>query len=275
MDRIRTVLRWIRTRGWFAAFIITTAILLYPSVRNLVLRIEVTPAERGYNVSVRAGCFNCHGANGAGGVKNPGSEDGEVPGFSGGTPMMWAKSEDEVRAYILDGAPARKLSDPRYKQKMEAQLLAMPAYRGYLSNREVDDVLAYIRAASGLITPPDALAAQGQDLAYRLGCFQCHGPMGAGISRNIGSLKGYIPGWWGNDFRDLVRNDDELRDWILGGEIARVRDNPIAHYFMRRQRVYMPAYRDFITDAQLQALMRYVRWVNEGEWQTKPLDLGH
>jgi len=268
-------LSWLRARVWVGAFVIAAAILAYPALHDLILGVEVTPAERGHQVALRAGCFNCHGANGNGGVKNPGSEDGEVPGFSGGTPMMWVKNEEELRGYVLDGAPERKRNDPRYKQKMEAQLLAMPAYRGYLSSRELDDIIAYIRAASGLITPTDELAAQGQDLAFRLACFQCHGPMGAGISRNLGSLKGYIPGWWGTDFRDLVRSDDELREWILGGEIPRIRDNPFANYFMRRQRVSMPAYRDFITDAQLQALMRYVRWVNAGEWQSKALDLGH
>ena len=275
VKRLRRFLAWMRTRIWLAAFVISAGILVYPAVRRLVLSVEVTPAERGYQVALRAGCFNCHGPEGGGGVKNPGSDDGEVPGFSSGTPMMWVKSEEEIRQYILDGAPARKLADPQYRAKMDAQLLAMPAYRGHMSTRAMADLMVYFRAVSGLVTPPDEVAAQGQDLAYRLGCFRCHGPMGAGSSENPGSFKGYIPGWWGNDFRDLVRSDDELRDWILDGEVARLRDNPIARYFISHQRVYMPAYRHFITDQQLHALMHYVRWVNDGEWQTKPLDLGH
>lgn len=151
----------------------------------------------------------------------------------------------------------------------------MPAYRAYLTSAQIDDLVAYIRAVSGLITPKDELAAQGQELAFRLGCFTCHGPMGAGGGQNPGSFKGYLPGWWGEDFRDLVRNDDELRAWILDGQIARLRDHPIAKYFLRWQRVSMPAYRNFLSEPQLQALMRYVRWVNEGTWQGAPLDLGH
>ena len=35
----------------------------------------------------------------------------------------------------------------------------------------------------------------------------------------------------------------------------------------------MPAYRDFLTDTQLAALMSYVRWINSGEWQRRPLAL--
>jgi mono/diheme cytochrome c family protein len=275
VNRLRALGRWIRPRLWLGPWVLTVSILGYPWLHNVVLGVEITPAERGYGVAVRAGCFNCHGPNGTGGVKNPGSEDGEVPGFAGGAPMMWVKSEPELREYILDGAPARKRADPRHRQQMEGQLLAMPAYRGYIGNRDVDDLVVYLRAVSGLITPSDERAAQGQDLAYRLGCFNCHGPMGYGSSRNLGSLKGYIPGWWGNDFRDLVRNDAELREWILDGATAHLRAHPVAKFFIRWQRVSMPAYRAFLTDPQLAALMSYVRWVNGGEWQQKPLDLAH
>lgn len=271
MKRVRSL----HSPIWFGAFLLTCAILLYPYVRDIVLDVEVTPAQRGYRIALRAGCFDCHGPDGSGGVKNPGSKDEEVPGFGGGTAMMWVKSEQEIREYILDGAPQRKRADPAYRERLKAQLLAMPAYRGHLSGGELDDLMAYLRAVSGLIRPPDDLAAQGQDLAYRFGCFHCHGPMGAGISRNPGSFKGYIPGWWGNDFRDLVRNDEELRGWILDGEIPRLRHHPIAPYFIRRQRVYMPAYRVYVTEPQVHALMRYVRWINEGPWQQQPLDLGH
>jgi len=37
----------------------------------------------------------------------------------------------------------------------------------------------------------------------------------------------------------------------------------------------MPAYKDFINEPELSALMPYIRWVNEGAWQHMPLDLGH
>ena len=56
---------------------------------------------------------------------------------------------------------------------------------------------------------------------------------------------------------------------------AGLRDHRVAKFFIRWQRVSMPAYRPFLTDTQLAALMSYVRWVNRGEWQQKPLDLAH
>ncbi len=260
---------WAGSPFWLAALLALGGLLLYPTVHDLVLGVAVTPAERGFNVALKSGCFNCHGLDGAGGVKNPGREDGEVPSFSGGTPMMWVKNEQELREYILDGAPARKRASAKYREQQEHQLMAMPAYRGHLSASELEDLIVYLRAVSGLITPTDPVAAKGLELAFRFSCFRCHGPMGGGSLPNPGSLKGYIPGWWGSDYRELVRSDEELRDWILSGGIKRLRDSRIAQYFIHRQRVYMPAYRDFITDQELDAVMQYVRWVNDGRWQTR------
>jgi len=68
MKRLQTLLDWLRTRVWYVAFFVTFAVPMYPRVRNLVLGVEVTPAERGYQVAVNAGCFNCHGPNGIGGT---------------------------------------------------------------------------------------------------------------------------------------------------------------------------------------------------------------
>lgn len=265
----------IRSPIWFVLCLVVLAVGGLPVARDLVLQVEVTPAERGFQVALENGCFSCHGPNGIGGVANPGNEDGEVPGFAEGMPMMWASSEDELREYILDGAPARKRDDPEYVKEIEGWLLRMPAYRGYLDDGEVDDLIAYIGAVSGLIAPADEVAAYGLEVAYEFGCFDCHGPMGAGGVGNPGSLKGYIPGWWGHDYRDLVRDDEELRQWIVDGRIPRLEAHPIAPYFTRGQRIQMPAYGALLDEEKLTALMAYVKWVNEGSWQATGMTLGH
>ena len=81
---------------------------------------------------------------------------------------------------------------------------------------------------------------------------------------------------------ELVRDDqrigvleEQLRAWILDGGIERLRGNPLASYFTEAQRIQMPAYRECLDDEQIAALMRYVRWVNAGEWKDKALNLGH
>ena len=69
-----------------------------------------------------------------------------------------------------------------------------------------------------------------------------------------------------------MRDDDELRAWIVEGGIARLRNDPLASYFIERQRIQMPAYKDRLKPDEIDALVAYVRWLREGEWQRAPLD---
>ena len=89
--------------------LVESAGLLYPNARALALSLEETPAVRGQRLADSLGCFSCHGPAGVGGTHNPGSEEGEVPAFGEQTQMMYVKGADDLREYILDGAPARIL----------------------------------------------------------------------------------------------------------------------------------------------------------------------
>jgi mono/diheme cytochrome c family protein len=149
---------------------------------------------------------------------------------------------------------------------MEQQALRMPAYRGYLSEKELADLVAYTKAASGLMWPQDDLTVKGMNLAYKNGCFACHNVMGSGGFKNPGSFKGYIPGWWESDFNDLVRSEEELREWIKEGEIKRLTSHPLARYFVKWQRVKMPKFKKFLKEEEIEALIRYVQWVHRREW---------
>jgi mono/diheme cytochrome c family protein len=254
-----------------AALLLQSGWMMYPHARNLVLPPEHTAYESGKRTAARLGCFGCHGPDGRGGVPNPGSVWETVPAFTERVPMMFAKHEGELREYVLDGAPASKRDDGKYEAEMAAQALRMPAYRGRITDAELDDVIAFIRAASGLLYPEDDEAGRGMDLALTNGCFGCHGDMGGGGVANPGSLKGYIPGFWGEDFKELVRNDEELLEWINEGRIARLTENPIANEFIEGQTIQMPAYKDHLTEKQVRAVAAAVRWMAGGTWQDEPL----
>jgi len=247
--------------------VLETAWLAYPALRARVLSLEETPAARGQRLAARLGCFACHGPGGGGGTRNPGSEEGEVPAFTQRTQMMYAKTADALREYILDGAPRRKREDPEYRAKREGAALRMPAFRGFVSAGEVEDLVAYLRAASDLVVPDETAAARGAELAAEIGCFACHGPLGAGGVGNPGSFKGYIPAFWGPDFDDLVRSDEELRLWIAEGRIPRIAEHWLGGRFLRRQAIKMPAYGKFRSDADVTALAAYVRWIRAGAWR--------
>ncbi len=243
--------------------------IAYPHVRKVVIPPEETSAVRGHRVAVSLGCFACHGPAGTGGVHNPGSEEEEVPAFTEQTQMMYVKTTDDLREYVLDGAPKRRREDPDYVAKMKQAGLRMPAYRDFITDDQLEDVVAYLRATSGQILPDEKLAAKGAELAIELDCFSCHGPLGAGGVPNPGAFKGYIPGFWGEDFDELVLDDDELREWIEEGHLERIEHHPVGGIYFKRQRTQMPAYGRFIAAEDVDALVAYVKWIRAGAW--KPL----
>ena len=264
----RKIFGWIQQHPALLVLIVQNLLLVFPYATDVALQVERTPAQRGYLVAAEMGCFHCHGPDGVGKVPNPGSKEGDIPGFQGGVQMMYVGNDQELREYVLDGAPARKREDPDYVHQMAQQAFPMPAYRGHMSDAQLEDLMAYLKAASGLLAPPDPVAARGMNLAYEKGCFACHDVMGYGGRPNPGSFKGYIPGWWGSDFDDLVRTEEELREWIAEGHSQRLNDHPIASHFVNGQVIKMPKYKNFLTEQQIEALVRYVQWVHSREWET-------
>jgi mono/diheme cytochrome c family protein len=245
--------------------------LAYPAVRDAVLQAERDDVRVGREAAERLGCFNCHGPAGKGGLANPGSEGETVPSFHEGTPMMFVSNDQDIREYILDGAPAAKRQRASYRAEMEAQAIQMPAYRGWVGEADVNALVAYVRATSDLLAPAEAAVQKGAELARKNGCFSCHGEMGGGGLPNPGALKSYIPGFIGNDFRDLVRSDEELVGWIRDGTIPRLATHPVAKIFLERQRIQMPAYKAFLSEEEISAIAAYVRWLAAGEWRTQAL----
>jgi mono/diheme cytochrome c family protein len=157
--------------------------------------------------------------------------------------------------------PRRVREDRELREALEATAIRMPAWRGRLSDAQVDDLIAYLRALAAADLPEDSAIRTGYAVAERLGCFRCHGPGGRGASRNPGSLKGYIPPWDGGDFAELVVDETELREWILGGRPQRLQANPLARFFLDRQAIRMPTFRDQIKDEELRAIEAYIGWL--------------
>ena len=228
-------------------------------------RAGVTVETRGYRLALRFGCFTCHGPGAAAGMTSP---VGEVPPWDGGTWMMYARTEEEIRNWIRYGArrgPEGESGDEALqRRRLNPDKLFMPAYGDRLTKRQVEELTAFYKAVAWFRRPDDPEVDRGREIAADRGCFHCHGPEGRLNFNNPGSFKGYIPAWYGPDFRELVRNDEELREWILDGVSHRIAANPAARFFLKRQKIRMPRYRGKLTDGELQALIAYIHWLQEG-----------
>lgn len=220
------------------------------------------PVVRGARLAHRLGCFACHDPRGGPGTANPGAQEGRVPGWGGGNAWMYITAEGDFAGWVLDGAPRRLRDSPSYQRKRAAMALRMPAYRGRISARELADLQAYFAAIAGLAAPDKGDALRGYDVAEEKGCFGCHGPAGLGGGNNPGSFAGYLPGWQGRGFDALVRDRAELTEWIREGVSRRTAAHPLIGFFLRRQQLQMPAYRDHLTPEELAAIIAYIEWLN-------------
>ncbi len=222
---------------------------------------EENAAVLGKKVARETGCFACHGAGGTGGVKNPGSASGTVPGWDSTMMAMYVHSDKEFYEWILDGVPKRLRGAKRVDGPKGA--IPMPAYRDILSKKEVEALVAYLRAVSGSRgVMPDGVY-EGKVVAERMGCSGCHGPSGMGGIPNPGSFKGYVPSLTGSDYDELVHNEQELREWILDGRIKRLWNNVLAKRYLKRQKTQMPAYREHLAEGELEKLIAYLHWLRK------------
>jgi hypothetical protein len=108
----------------------------------------------------------------------------------------------------------------------------------------------------------------GEQLARKYHCFNCHGQLGQGGFANVGSVKGYVPGYFGRDFNILTRNADpgSVRQWIMYGVDSAILQNPvtgrIAKYFFERQAIHMPSFKS-LEPEEIDKLVKYVIALNQ------------
>ena len=108
----------------------------------------------------------------------------------------------------------------------------------------------------------------GEGLVRKYHCFQCHGLLGQGGFKNHNSLKGYIPGYFGKDFKILTYggNPDSIRQWISHGVDKKLTNTfiigPLTEYYFDRQAINMPSYRS-LESIEIELLIKYVKAINQ------------
>ncbi len=230
--------------------------------RNLFLRYSykthATPEQRGFELAEKLGCFTCHGPGGTQAIE---LQVANVPPWDGQTYMMYVSNEEEIRNWILYGNRTGPTSDS--SEKHEDAFMTMPAYKGLITEKELEDLVAFYKAVAWFRQPEEESVQRGRELAQEYGCFNCHGPEGRLNLPNPGSFKGYIPAWTGTDYEELVQNDSELREWILKGISSRFKKNPAATFFLKRQKIKMPAYENVLSEEELEDIIQFIEWVRQ------------
>jgi mono/diheme cytochrome c family protein len=242
--------------------LIVLLLIAVPAVAMVALVYPRIPAaERGRRLAEQTGCFACHGPGGTRGTANPGRTDGSVPTFEGDL-MMFAHDADEVREWIRDGVTAKRAESETWRAQRESGALRMPAFGKRLGRRQIDDLVAYVMAVSGGISPEEgSAAALGLERVEALGCTGCHGAGGRLARPNPRSLKGYVPSWDGPDFAELVKSRGEFDEWVNDGISRRFDALPPARFFLKRAVLKMPAYRDHLEPGDLDAMWAYTEWL--------------
>lgn len=182
-------------------------------------------------------------------------------------PVARGAAYASVRACVgCHGDPENPLADANDEDCSNVNKMAWhPEYAV-----ECADVMAYFEAVRlraniderAQMNTDNPLIA-GEQLARKYHCFQCHGHLGQGGFKNAKSLKGYVPGYFGSDFKILTRNSnpDSVRQWITHGLDSTILENPgtgrIAEFFFRRQAVSMPSYKS-LEPEEIETLANYV-----------------
>ena len=234
---------------WFLVVLIAASLVAAPfALRRLLWQWEQNPLLRGRELAREAGCLGCHFPYRGQEIPNPGSRWNVVPRFEGGNAMMYVDSTQKIEQFIRFGAPQAWLEDPGASARLAKQHIRMPAYDERLSNAQIEALVLWASVVEGVEVAGDETADRGRQLAREHGCISCHGLEGAGGLPNPRSLGGFIPGFLGDNFPDLVESRVEFDEWVKTGGLERLERNPLVRRAWRRQALSMPTYADLSDD---------------------------
>jgi cbb3-type cytochrome c oxidase subunit III len=182
-------------------------------------------------------CAQCHGPNGRGGISTA------VPALK---IVGKAFTASQLRTIINHGLGESANPTSPY----------MPVWGQVISARQVSALVAYVHAGLPAVagaTPQPVQTDQGpvvagSQLYVRYGCINCHGPNGLGGVPNPQSPDKSIPPLSGADFFHQFNTDQKIIDVIRSGSV--IGRAPI---------VSMPHWGGILSDAQLHALVAYIK----------------
>ena len=171
-------------------------------------------AKEGAKLYVSYACVSCHGIGGKGGIANPNNAGGDatIPALVGGDFKKDFGKDEDVARIIKSGSILNK-----------GKATSMPSWNGILNDRQITELIAYIRA--GLPDAGVALPAvkTGEDVYNAYACVKCHGPIGKGGVANVAATDPEdkdIPALGSADFHKEFNTADKIREHLVGGMVV-------------------------------------------------------
>ncbi len=182
-------------------------------------------------------CFLCHGPDGKG--RGPLAMAMEVEPAD--LTVTIRTRSDEALKKIISGE-GRQLISGRDRHNIISD--AMPEWKDVLNDREIESLIAYLRFLGSSKHPLMGDPEKGRDLYARY-CRACHGDEGEGD----GVMTSLV------DMRPIDHTNPASMNEISNLEMVRSIKNGKGNY--------MPAWKDIITEDEIEALVSYIRLLGQ------------
>ncbi len=197
---------------------------------------------KGAKLYVDYACVQCHGLGGRGRGSLQASEPSLTSDeFKRTFPKGDARYDEALVNVIRNGA----IID-------EGRAASMPAWNGVLSDDDMRNIVAYIRAGLPVVDSTIPRAGTGEEVYIAFACVKCHGELGKGGVRNVAASTPdlqTISALGGPDFKKKFDSSEKIRAVVLNGRLV---DGG------RPGVVYMPAWGKIGTADQIEKVMQYI-----------------
>jgi cytochrome c551/c552 len=241
----------VEKRYWLLLIATTGVIAIAASVRS-IFGAEISTYSQGASVYADLGCGACHESLVLGPIQRRRKPAPHV--FEKWIETSELSEEIRFGGYESDDYAVAQRSIPRK--------IKMPAFNDLISESDLRALMVFLQV-NQLMNMRST--SEGQNLARKYGCFDCHGPLGLGGVVNPRSFKGYIAGWFGADFDELTNsgNREIVAEWINDGTSSSVTGKSfgrgmVARHFGESQAIKMPAFERRIPTEDLNLLVDYV-----------------
>ncbi len=199
------------------------------------VRLIPSPTE-GRALFIEKNCISCHNLGGVGATAGP-----DLLGVTARHSPGWL-DEQLVNPQLV--SPGSTM--PAY----ELEANARKAIIGFIAAARPEDAKLILAGRAKPLTPEESVVEAGRNTFVRFGCVGCHGIEGKGGVPNPNSQSGEVP--------SLIHVADDYTKPEVAEIIRRGKMPPIADQKKPSPPLYMPAWRNLISNEEINRVVEYL-----------------